>query len=915
MNDNRNLPPPLRDRMDQTAQQAQTVQRRWNLDDFDSLLGELGVETSAKPKQAPAPPPVPPVREPLAAPSTPQVPRQNKAEEPPQPIALPVIPPAVPPRIKRVVVPEPPKPVAAPEPVAVPKPVLTPVEEVAAPPQTPPLEFTTLLDFSRDEFATAEITPEEIMTGMQAPEELTLQATGSVDPQEISPQDIVPIGAQEMFEAMEGFRLNLPPKGSRDAYTRVLEPVEKHGMLVQRDGMQATQDLSPVPRLLPATDLLQRQRVPVEEVDEDIPEGQQRLPNFSPEPPRQFAQDEADDQVAQNRQVITNQFKMKPLPKKSKTTQLPKLPQDLQTEQDKPQLDVGTPRYEYKNAYMRNDVFSALLRTRAKRTTAMLAMIAAALLAILLQVGGLWLGTDTPQYLGPMAFFFVMGLAVCAADLGRGLLGLIKARPNADTLLLLAALLCTAQVVLLFLPVEEEILRGSHMVPLFLVGAAGHAMAKFMQARQRCDNFRFCTFTAAKHLHAMHLDGKGATPERAAKQNLSGSKTALSLSTDMPEQFVAQSHRETAIDRLCRWYAPFALGLAALLGIVVTVQTGEFSLESASLGMAAAAAAMCLCLPGFALLAQATVWRTSTKSTSNNGAVVLNMQAAEDAAKTAAAVLSSGSMFVTAQSRIHGMQSLNQMREDDLMLYTVGIAMKAGGPLRAVFEGVIDGDSSVLPEIRSLTYEDRMGFSCRIHNQPVFFGNRKLLENHGVPVPVSEHEEKQRERDGRRVIYLAVDKQAVAYFVISYTPDEKLQDPLQQLEEADVEILLCNSDPCITGEELEARFGLQQGTISVLRNNFAAPYRKIMRGKAPVGHSGIYHAGGTRAFLRTIAVCMNLVKSGKRLRILLLLSALAANVLLAVIALAGQLDGVFNPLLLVAFNLVWAVVMHAGVKV
>ncbi|MCL2195318.1 MAG: hypothetical protein FWB76_05140 [Oscillospiraceae bacterium] len=886
MHENQNLPPNLRARMDETAQQAQTVQRRWNLDDFDSLLGDLGIEAPAKP----------------AVNATPQ--------------------PAEPPRAEPVIAPAPvvaPVPVVEPEPVAEPEPVPAP-QEVAAPAPTPALEFTTLLDYPRDEFGTVEIRPEEIMTGAQTPQEPVRQESVAVEApaQEISPQEIVPIGAQEMFEAMEGFRLNLPPKGTREAYTRVLEPVEKHGVLVQRDGLQATQDLTPVPRLLPATELLQRQRVTVieEPVDEDIPEGQQRLPNFAPEPPRQFAQDEADEQLAQNRQVLTNQFKMRPLPKRSKTAQLPKIPQDLlTTEPEKPQHDVGTPRYEYKSAYMRNDVFSALLRTRAKRTTAMLAMIVAALLGILLQVGGLWLGTDTPQYLGPMAFFFVMALGVCVPDLWRGLLGLMKAKPNADTLLLLAALLCTAQVVLLFLPGEEGMLRGSHMVPLFLVGAAGHAMAKFVQARQRCDNFRFCTFTAAKHLHAVHLDGKGATPERAAKQNLSGGKTALSLSTDMPEEFVAQSHRETAIDKLCRWYAPFALGLAAVLGIVVAVQNGEFSLESASLGMAAAAAAMSLCLPGFALLAQATAWRASTKTTSNHGAVVLNTQAAQDAAKTATAVLSSGSMFVTAQSRIHGMQSLNQMREDDLMLYTVGIAMKAGGPLRAVFEGVIDGDSSVLPEIRSLTYEDRMGFSCRIHNQPVFFGNRKLLENHGVQVPVTELEEKQRERDGRRVIYLAVEKQAVAYFVISYTPDEKLEAPLQQLEEADVEILLCNSDPCITSEELEARFGLQPGAIAVLRNNFAAPYRKVMRGKAPAGHSGIYHAGGTRAFLRTIAACMDLVKSSKRLRVLLLLSALAANVLLAVIALAGQLDGVFNPLILVAFSLVWAVVMHAGVKV
>jgi hypothetical protein len=263
---------------------------------------------------------------------------------------------------------------------------------------------------------------------------------------------------------------------------------------------------------------------------------------------------------------------------------------------------------------------------------------------------------------------------------------------------------------------------------------------------------------------------------------------------------------------------------------------------------------------------------------------------------------------------MHGWREYWHVRTDDVLLYAAGIAIAAGGPLQAVFEGVIEGDYSVLPEVHNLAYEDRMGLCCRIHNQPVFFGNRKLLENHGVTVALTEKEEKTYEHDGRRILYLAVEKRLTAFFVVSYRPDPSLAEPLRYLQQEDAEALVCNSDPCVNADTLIEAFGMRRGSISLLRSAPSEAYREQMRTFATGEQSGVYHAGNARALLRAVTACMSLRGSIGRLRLFLLAGSFMACALLLGIALTGQLDSAANSLVFIALHVIWAAIMYTGTK-
>jgi len=500
-----------------------------------------------------------------------------------------------------------------------------------------------------------------------------------------------------------------------------------------------------------------------------------------------------------------------------------------------------------------------------------------------------------------MAALLAVGLLLCLGGFVSGAKALFRGRPNTDTMLLFAGLFSAAQAVLLFFP---DVGGGSLSASLFLFVAAAQCAARWQQARQRCEDFRTVAYHLGDNRFALRLiDEPMAKTQRQAA--LPGrAKTAVPVPVAFPENFMRHALRENAVDRSVRWMFPLALGMALLGGLAAGVTA------SPAAGLAAAATAMCVGVPAAALFILARHVRNLTKSPADTGVAILSTDAAEAAALSGAFVLDSGDLFLPAKGRMHGWREYWQVRTDEVLLYAAGVAIAAGGPLQAVFRGVVEGDFSVLPEVRELLYEDRMGLTCWIHNQKVFFGNRKLLENHGISVALTEKEERAYEHDGRRILYLALEKRLTAFFVVSYAPDPALAGAFRMLEREGVESLICNSDPCVTAENLGAAFGLRGKSLALLRSAPTEAMRLLMRVPEARESAGVYFAGNARAFFKALTACVSLRAGIRRLRLAQLVGMLTAFLLLVLFIVTRQADGL-NSLIFIAFELVWAAIAYA----
>ena len=678
-----------------------------------------------------------------------------------------------------------------------------------------------------------------------------------------------------------------------------LPQIEKPGVVVKRVDMQMTTDLSPVPRIVPADELLRK--APAAEVPvPDIPEGQQRLPGFEEQAEAQPMSDEEFRlRLEKSKEQRTSQFtSLRDLTEKMEEHGEIGTSADEHEQPAQPSKKAGaqSAQFEYEKPEERDSTFRLLRQARGRHAITAMTVSVFAVTAIVLQ--GVSLLSGTEEYSLGMSFVHALlllaGLLTLGNDLLSGVKALFRRAPNADTALLFAGLVSAVQVVLLLLPSDQP----RTIVPcaaLFLFQGTVHAAARWMQARQRCDNFRFAAYTNKDNLYAVRMMNSHSARSAAMDTE---SVIAVPVPVQFPGHFVRESLRPSAVDQTCVWLLPLSLGLAVLVGACAGAMG-----ESVAAGFSAGAIAMCLCMPAANLLTLTGLMRNQQKG-QENGIAILNTEAAEHCAGAEAFVLDSADLYLHPKGRMHGWREYWQVRTDEVLLYAAAIAIASGGPLQAVFEGVVEGDYAVLPDVKELKYEDRMGLTCWIHNQMVFFGNRKLLENHGITVALTEKEERAYEYGGRKIVYMAMEKRLTAFFVVSYMADPALTPAMQLLEKEDIQARICNSDPCITQENVSAAFDLREGSVKLLRAAPSEALRRQMRVPANIETAGIYHANNARAFLRAFTACAALRTGIKRLRAFQIVGVLTSFLLLLIFALGKQMDAA-NDLIFIGCTLIW----------
>lgn len=134
-----------------------------------------------------------------------------------------------------------------------------------------------------------------------------------------------------------------------------------------------------------------------------------------------------------------------------------------------------------------------------------------------------------------------------------------------------------------------------------------------------------------------------------------------------------------------------------------------------------------------------------------------------------------------------------------------------------------------------MIYEDRLGLSATIYNQRVLLGNRNLLTHHNIEVPLKSEEDKVK-RNGRKILYIAIDSQVAAMFVFNYAEDASLKDSINEMADNGFSLVVRTDDPNVTDELIAARFGIAQKDIKMTLSHGArifSAYRDSVVDSAP----------------------------------------------------------------------------------
>lgn len=649
--------------------------------------------------------------------------------------------------------------------------------------------------------------------------------------------------------------------------------VDSPGFLSKESGLRATADLSPLPVIVAADagieDHYKNQESQPPAAPADSIEGQMFFSEFlqQEEPGEQIDEKQAEQELRKKRREKVKNFKINEEFRDSESFGEPLPPAEV----------TGEQQDDYNRA---EDADGIQVRLRQDRVTAAVRSVAAGVLGVFAAAVAIVEQIRTSA--GSSLFFpggktglLVMNtvvLALCIAVgfplLLRGIKGLLRLRPNADSPVLLATLAALIQTVALFF-YDDASLGG---LTLF-AGLAGIELAlgfagKAVLLNRISRNFAFCS--PEKQLYAVHSIERGEDAEEIGRGMLMGEPDIkYSARVKFPAAFFELSLKGDPADRCGRLTTLIVLAAGIIAGVV-----GGLTGDNAFTAITAMAAAVCAAVPAVSLLGSNLSMLRLSRECLEEGAMISGFPAVQSCEHTNAVAFDSSDIFASGGCNIHGIKTYHNMRIDEAILHTAALVIAAGGPCGEVFDRVIEGRRDLLPEVEELRYEDRLGLSAWVAGRHVIVGNREMLQHHNIETPPAESEKKYR-HDGRQVMYLAISGKLAAMFVVSYMINEDIAARLREIIAAGVTVLIRTTDANITDELVEDIFGLEPNSVKIMSPKASSIYKRYhdrVKGKAP---AYILHDGRLNSMLMALSGALAL---GNRLSVVTAMQKIAATV-------------------------------------
>lgn len=649
--------------------------------------------------------------------------------------------------------------------------------------------------------------------------------------------------------------------------------VDSPGFLSKESGLRATADLSPLPVIVAADagieDHYKNQESQPPTAPADSIEGQMFFSEFlqQEEPGEQIDEKQAEQELRKKRREKVKNFKINEEFRDSESFGEPLPPAEV----------TGEQQDDYNRA---EDADGIQVRLRRDRVTAAVRSVAAGVLGVF--ASAVAIAEQIRTSAGSSLFFpggktglLVMNtvvLALCIAVgfplLLRGIKGLLRLRPNADSPVLLATLAALIQTVALFF-YDDASLGG---LTLF-AGLAGIELAlgfagKAVLLNRISRNFAFCS--PEKQLYAVHSIERGEDAEEIGRGMLMGEPDIkYSARVKFPAAFFELSLKGDPADRCGRLTTLIVLAAGIIAGVV-----GGLTGDNAFTAITAMAAAVCAAVPAVSLLGSNLSMLRLSRECLEEGAMISGFPAVQSCEHTNAVAFDSSDIFASGGCNIHGIKTYHNMRIDEAILHTAALVIAAGGPCGEVFDRVIEGRRDLLPEVEELRYEDRLGLSAWVAGRHVIVGNREMLQHHNIETPPAESEKKYR-HDGRQVMYLAISGKLAAMFVVSYMINEDIAARLREIIAAGVTVLIRTTDANITDELVEDIFGLEPNSVKIMSPKASSIYKRYhdrVKGKAP---AYILHDGRLNSMLMALSGALAL---GNRLSVVTAMQKIAATV-------------------------------------
>ncbi|MBR4242147.1 MAG: hypothetical protein IKR97_07990 [Eubacterium sp.] len=421
------------------------------------------------------------------------------------------------------------------------------------------------------------------------------------------------------------------------------------------------------------------------------------------------------------------------------------------------------------------------------------------------------------------------------------------------------------------------------------------SLGKNKMLQRAIENFEFVS--SSESSHALEYMTNNIDAEIISRGLVEDAMVITSVKTDFPDHFVEISYKNEPADKLAKTLLPIALICNAILFAAVGF------LDNFNSAFNMLVCGLCASLPCCALYLTNSSLCDVSSALKNYGSRVCGYEGAAMAYGANTMVMEASDLFSKTSCEMHGYKPFDGAKVDDAILYAAAVMIQTKSPLKYVFDDIIIGKQAILPRVEKISYEDKQGTSAWIYDKKVLVGNRKMMKNHGIPVPSENFENKHSIR-GRKVIYLAVNSKLMAMFVVSYSADPDLKRELKKLEKSGITIIVKSTDPYLNESFLANLFGLPAGFIRVMNVSSAMIYDKYSNMHVESSPAYVVHNGTALGFVSAMRATELIISQRKLIKFLSFFGAALGFGAVALLSLLGAYNQL-SAISVILFQAIW----------
>lgn len=412
-------------------------------------------------------------------------------------------------------------------------------------------------------------------------------------------------------------------------------------------------------------------------------------------------------------------------------------------------------------------------------------------------------------------------------------------------------------------------------------------------------NFEFLNNQEQKHTVETIVNKVDATI--ISRGLLSGeANLKTSIKTDFTTKFLDISCGDEPADGVAKTTGVIMILLNVILFAVFAIMN-----KSWHTAFNVAVCGLCISCPCISLYSTNSALLGVSRHLEKNNAMINGFEGAEVVDDANAIIIEAQDLFGANSCEIHGIKTFNGAKADDVILKTAAVMIQTKSPLASVFDNVIIGKQTILPDVDGIVYEDRLGTSAWIYRKKILVGTRELLIHHGVNVPKEDFEKKYT-RKGRKILYLAVTGKVMAMFVVSYNADPDLKKALKRLEKSGMTVLVKSADPYINDESIAELFSLPDGFVRVMSSSNGRAFDKYSQMCVEKSPAYVVHNGSALGFVSAMNGAENIEETR---RILSVLISFGCAIGFGVVTMLGIIKGYnqLNAVNVVLFQALWGI--------